>query len=529
MDQNERQEGQLIIDKDAQINVVVNAPGDGDDAIDLSNVFHNAKLKSRVFAWVLVLCMVVGVAAPLLLYKINPPMLTATSVVTLKYDVMREQTVNGRKIVTYSPAKDLTAPDGKGELDLNQITSAYVLQQAMEGLELSQPIAIAMLRQNISIERVLTDESRRAQELASQMVEDKSASAYAQIQSVKMIYDNKFVVRLTNGFAPVGAQDNVKKLVLEDSEVKLLLDRILTAYNEYLVLTYANIKLPDDELSVIDTENLDLMESLELMQTASNNLYEYCNQKSDTIKAYRSYKNGRNLKDWMKTIQTGREIAIDYLYSYVFNNSIVRDKDSMITSYRYQLRNAQSQLDVINGNVATIQSILENYKNDEIFVSMQESDAAKSTRTTTDYYNELILRQAENYENAARLETTIADLDDKITRLTTDTGKVIVEESGLATATENLRQTLISSQAIYEGVKAHMEELIASPFYTTYAEHTEPQDKLQNFFTANLKKMIIGAIAGAVIACGIWFLAALEPEFRKGRKDENEGKEAAKA
>ena len=527
MDQNEHQEGRLTIDKDAQINVVVNAPRDGDSTIDLGNVFHNAKLKSQVFAWVLVLCMVVGLVTPLLLYQIKPPMLTVSSVVTLKYDVARERTVNSRKVISYSPAQDLTAPDGNGELDLNQITSSYVLQQALEGLELSQPITLAMLRQNISIERVLTDESRRAQELASKMVDDKNNGAYTQIQNVKMVYDNKFVVRLANGFVPVGAQDNAKKLVLENEEVKLLLDRILSAYNDYLVLTYANVKLPNDELSVIDVESLDLLESLELLQTASDNLYDYCNQKSAAVKAYRSHKDGRNLEDWMKTIQTGREIAIDYLYSYVYNNSIVRNKDSMITSYRFQLRNAQSQLDVVNGNVATIQSILDNYKNDEIFVSMQESDTAKSTRTTTDYYNELILQQAANYEDAAKLETTIADLNDKIANLTADSNKAAMTETDLAVAEESLQQTLASCQAVYEGIKAHMEELINSPFYTTYAEHTEPQDKVQNFITANLKKMIIGAIAGAVIACGIWFLAALAPEFRKGRKDEDEGKAAA--
>jgi hypothetical protein len=358
------------------------------------------------------------------------------------------------------------------------------------------------------------------------MVEDKNNGAYDQIQSVKMVYDNKFVVRLTNGFAPVGAAENAKKLVLEDGEVKLLLDRILSAYNDYLVLTYANVKLPDDELSVIDTENLDLLESLELLQMASDNLYDYCDQKSDTVKAYRSHKDGRSLEDWMKTIRTGREISIDYLYSYVYNNSIVRNKDSMVTSYRYQLRNAQSQLDVVNGNIATVASILENYKNDEIFVSMQESDTAKSTRTTTDYYNELILQQAENYASAAKLETTIADLNDKIANLTADSSKAAAGEADLAAAEESLQQTITSCRAVYEGVKAHMEELIASPFYTTYAEHTEPQDKLQNFISANLKKMIIGAVAGAVIGCGLWFLAALAPEFKKGRKDEDDGKEA---
>lgn len=527
MDQNEHQESRLTIDKDAQINVVVNASDGSEGAIDLINVFQNAKLKSRIFAWVLILCMVIGLVIPLLLDQINPPMLTATSVVTLKYDVSREQMINGRIIKTYSPAQDLTAPDGSSELDLSQITSAYVLQQALEGMDLSQPITLAMLRKNISIERVLTDESRRAQELASQMVEDKSTGAYAQIQNVRMIYNNKFVVRLTNGFTPVGAQDDAKKLVLKDGEVKLLLDRILSAYNDYLVLTYANVKLPDDELSVIDTENLDLLESLELLQTASDNLYAYCNQKSGAVKAYRSHKDGRNLEDWMKTIETGREIAIDYLYSYVYNNSIVRDKNNMITNYRYQLRNAQSQLDVVNSNIATIHSILENYKNDEIFVSMQESDAAKSTRTTTDYYNELILQQAANYESAVKLETTIADLIDKIANLTAANNKAIAAETDLAVAEESLQQTIASCRAVYEGIKAHMEELISSPFYTSYAEHTEPQDKLQNFISANLKKMIIGAVAGAVIACGFWFLAALAPEFRKNRKDEDERKEAA--
>ncbi len=292
MDQNDRQENRLSINKDAQINVVVNSSGDGDATIDLKNVLHNAKVKSRIFAWVLVLCIVIGLTAPLLLYQLNPPMLTASSVVTLKYDVAQEKTVNGRKVVTYSPAQDLTVPDGNGELDLNQIASAYVLQQALEGLQLSQPITSAMLRKNISIERVLTDESRRAQELASKMVDDKNNAAYTQIQNVKMVYDNKFVVRLTNGFTPVGAQDNAKKRVLENGEVILLLDRILSAYNDYLVQTYANVKLPDDELSVIDTENLDLLESLELLQTASDNLYDYCDQKSDAVKAYRSHKDG---------------------------------------------------------------------------------------------------------------------------------------------------------------------------------------------------------------------------------------------
>lgn len=535
MDQNERREDEkLTIEKDAQINVVVNRPDSDETTIDLGRVFHNMKVKRRIFAWVLVLCLVVGLVAPLLLYQLNKPMLTVASVVTLKYQIPMARTASGGLIplseseddnpeIVYLDVSDLTAPDGK-ELDLSLITSAYVLQKAMEGLKLSQPVTLAGLRSNISIERVLTDESRRAQELASKMTEDKNNNAYAQMQSVKMKYDTKFVVRLTNGFGDgTGDRDNKKVLELTDAELRSLLDRILTAYNDYLVQTYADVRLPDDELAVIDTANLDILDSLELLRTASDNLLAYCERKSDNVKTYRSSRDGRNLEDWIQTIQTGREVSIDYLYSDVYTNTIVKDRDTMITSYQYQLRNAQTKLDTVNENIATTKAILDQYKNDEIFVSMQESDASKATKTTTDYYNELVLQQSKNYNQVASLETQIADLKDKISNLKTEGSSA--SEQAVSNAEAELEKTIASSRAVYEGVKAHMTELFSSAFYTDYAEHTVPQGKVQNFLSASLKKMIIGGLAGAILACGLWFLAGLAPEFRRGR--DFDGKEAA--
>ena len=55
-----------------------------------------------------------------------------------------------------------------------------------------------------------------------------------------------------------------------------------------------------------------------------------------------------------------------------------------------------------------------------------------------------------------------------------------------------------------------------------------------NFLKASSKKMIIFGVVGAVIACGLWFLAALAPEFRQNREDDDpkakaNGKEAAEA
>ena len=512
----------LSIDRDSQIQVVVNSPGWEDDSIDLGRVFRNFKEKKRVYAWVLVLCVVIGLCAPLLMYQFTKDPLTVSSVVTLDYDVKRTPTS------VPVPVTDLTATDGT-PLDLTQVTSSYVLQKAMDGLTLSKGVSLKNLRDNMKITRILTEDSRRQQEVASSMVDQKNTGAYTQVQNIELKYENKFVVSLTNGF---GEEDNRAKIFLKDAELRVILDRIMKAYNEYLFKTYGEIKLPGDEISTIEVENLDILESLDLLRTAVDNLYDYCDEMPESIKTYRSWQTGETLSDWMEMLESTRDVSVDYLYSYVYTNSIIRDKASMITNYEYQLRNAETRLDVVNNNIATVQAILDTYKNDEIFVSRQESDTSRSTSTTTDYYNELVLQQAEYYGDAAKLETTIGDLRDKLESLRSNDLSVAAEEEQLAHAEEELKTAMALVKNVYDGINAHMEEMLESPVLTQYINASAAQGKSQSFLSASAKMMAIGAVAGAVIGLGLWFLSALAPEFvgkADDEKDRRNGKEAVKA
>ena len=519
----------LSLDKDARINVVVNNPDHDGDTINLSRVLHNARLKGRIYVWVLLLCLAIGVSGALLFYQITKKPLTVSSVITLKYEIPNP-VLDPEKNPNYSaslllddsipktlPVTNLTGPDGEN-LDLNQVTSSFVLQTALNGLELSYPVTLSNLRDNISIDKILTEDSRRQQEVAASMIEDKNNAAYTQVQEIKLKYTNQFVVSLSNGF---GDEDSRIKYNLTDEELRMILDRILAAYNDFLVVTYADIKLPDDEISVIDTESLDILESLDLLRTAVSNLYDYCDQKPDTIKAYRSWRTGRSLNDLMDNLDRARNVNVDYLYSYVYTNSIVKDRKTMITNYQFQLRNAQSELDVVNENIATTQTILDNYKNDQIFVSMQESDTAKSTQTTTDYYNKLIIQQADNYDKAARLETQITDLQDKINSLNANTEQASTEQ-----ANTELKNAIEVCHTAYGQIKRQMEEIINSTFYTTYVDHSVAQGKTESFITASLKLVILGAFAGIVIACGLWFISALIPELRTKKEEDAMGREA---
>ena len=523
---NSEQKNELGLQKepDRQIQLIVNQPEDDDATIDLGNVFLNMKRRRRLFAWVVVLCMLVGICAPLLIYQFTKPYLTVSSVVTLQYEVpvkVRKTDEYGQQIWVipenpkYVMVSDLTAPDGS-DLDPNQITSAYVLQTALDGIELSQPITSATLRANITIQTVLTEESQQLKESLTGLAELKNAEAYTRLQNAEMKYKNRFIVSLRNGF---GEEDSRKKLELKDDELSLLLDRVLNMYNDYLVRNYADIRLPENKFAVIDTSELDVMESLDQLRAGIRDLEDYCSQKSDQIREYRSWKTGRSLKDWEETLETFKIINVDYLYTLVEASGRTRDKAALLTSYKFTLRNAQNDLQKVNEDIEETKKILENYKNDDIYISMQESDAAKSTKAATEYYNDLILKQTENYDKAAELQETVADYQERILRLDAVKGTAITEEIETA-----LDRSVTTAQSLYTEIRNHMEELFESTLYTTYEKHTVPQGKLESFLTASWKKVLIGAVIGLVLACGIWFIAGLAPEFNKNRKET--GKEA---
>ncbi|MBP5460553.1 MAG: hypothetical protein J6Y20_00295 [Lachnospiraceae bacterium] len=487
----------LSIKKDSQINVVVNRNEGDDGTIDLMRVFHNMKLKRRVYAWVLVLCVVVGMCAPLLLYQYRTDIVRVSSVVTLNYTME-----NG------TPVQRLVAPDGE-DLDLTQLTSAYVLQGALDKTSLSGKISLGALRDSIRIDRILTEDSRRQQEVASKMLEDKNSAAYNQLQSVKLTYINQFIVSMDNQFG------------LSDAELRNLLNQVLQSYNNYLAKTYADMYLPADEISIIDVDSLDIMESLDLLQNAMDNLYEYCDTKPEEIKKYRSWKDGRSLEDLEVYISTIQSVNIDYLYSYVYANSLAQDRETMLSKYQYQLRSEKQDLSEINGNITTMKSIIDSYKPDVISVDNQNSDTSKSTKVTTDYYNELVLALAEEYEKAAMKEIRIADLEDKMSALEDQ-----ATQGDANSVQEELKMAVDMCAAAYTQVYEHMQEVVERPFYTSYAEYTSAQGSSVGFLGSNLWNMVLGGVVGAFLACGLWFVSAFAAELKRGSRKEDRKEEA---
>lgn len=529
MDTNERGNDRSVsLDRDTRINVILNNPDAANDTINIGRILQNFKKKRRIYAWVLLFCFVACICASLLWYQFTASPDRVSSVVTLDYEIpnplldpaknpdFTPTLLEDETIPHFVPVPDLTAPDGSA-LDLSALTSSYVLQMALNGLDLSEPISLSNLSDNIRIERILSQDSRRSQEIATGMVQEKNSNAYAQLQNFELTYENKFIATLVNGF---GDEDSRVKRYLTTNELRLLLDRILIAYNEYLASAYADITKPDDEFSIIDTQALDFQESLDMIRTATDNLYDYCNDKSDTIRTYRSWRTGLSLNDLMSQLEQIRRIDVDYLYATVVTDSIARDPEVMLTSLQYQLRSAQNDLEKVNEDIASTQRILNSYKNDEVIISMEDSGETVSATATTTYYSKLIQQMNAYYARAATLGTNIADLKDRVAAMRANGTSANVEAYG-----EALEKALENCKACYADIQAQMSEIINSPFYTTYSEHTTAELTSKGFIASAYKKVIIGALAGLVIGFGLWFLAALAEEFRYGRHQSTSSRE----
>ena len=495
------------------VQVVVNQPtvrqADTAMELDLVAVFKRMGQTFKKYIWLMVCLAVVGLCVPLVMYGSGEEANTVATVVSLDYMV----TTHTGNVLTESPVTNLTAPDGR-ELDLATVTSSYVLQQALDMTELSADISIAQLQGNLTIEKILSEDSRRQQEVVSRMLEDKNSGAYQEALDFELEYTNQFVVTLANGF---GNDDSSRLTYLDQAELKNLLDNIIASYNSYLYDTYYSVLMPDDELSKIDLTSLDLLEGADKISTAMKNLIKYFDGKPQTFLTGRSAKDGLSMNDMKDMVQLVKTTNVDYIYSYILTASLSENAAETIMKYNYELRNLELELEEIEESIATTQAVIETYQNDQLSIAMQEGQGTVTAQSTTDYYNSLVVTKAELIGERSDVLIEIADISDRIEALTANDDDD--DDSALIAAREELTQTYEVCTQMYNLVLEHAEEMASNDEARTYVTYTAAQGETTSFVKACAKNAGIGAVVGLFIAIVVWGCAALGYELGRGHDE----------
>ena len=477
---------------DQRVELVVSHQNENAGEVSLANVFHNMAGRKKVFLRLIAIFLILGLIIPMLAAEFSQKDPDASAVVKLTYENPEGKTDEEK------------APDRLS-------FPASVVSEALDKTKLKGQISVTAAEANLKIEQLLTEAVRQRLEVLQEQIK-ASGSAVGQAANIKLEYENTYIVTLRNGFG-TGTSD---KVYLSSVEMSDLLNNIIKGYNKYLYETKADYDLPEGDLSDAATGDLDYLESLDLVKDVMTTFKKYCDDKAKLYPDYNSASTGLSFQDLSNIISTLNNVDINYLSAALISGGISKNPADLLNRFQYSLRNAKLELSKTEASIASTQKIIDEYENEGITVTGSDIQEKQTAMITTDYYNDLVLAQTELYSRQAELSQTIADLESRVVSFG---GEVSEEE--LAKADADFRKVYANATAVYELVTDYANEFISSDtIMNEFINSTTAQTKTEAFFSAsNLKKAVIGGVAGAVLACCVWIAAGFAEELKKGGKE----------
>lgn len=480
-----------------KIDLYINNQEDEEKGISIMNVFSTLGKRFKIFGWLILSTLLLGLLVPTLMYTFKTKSEQAVSVLSLDYEGCSE-------------GKD---PNGVN-LDITYLKSSYIVNNALNKVTLSKKLSTAQVQNNIKITGILTDETKQQREILEHLLEEKNNEYGKLIQQFTLKYRPQFIITIGNVF-----KNGNSSIVLPTDELQRLLSAVTEAYNDYFIETYQDRTLPNDYIGAINENTLDYLETLDQVSSSLNYLETYCNSRSELLPNYRTT-DGVSFADLAKTISTLRSTDIDYIYSYVSLNNIYKDKLVLKTYYEMQKRNAELDLVETNSNITTLKASIDNYKNGKVVVNTTDGGAPIEVPHTDAEYNRLVVQLTDMNEHKSTLEENIAVLTDRLDKI--DGPEATAEQK--AKAQVYVDNALDDSRALYSLVYKSSQELFDSSAYKNRYMHTITTTKREKL-SDSLKLFAIGAAAGLAIGLVIWIGDAFIIEFRNVRKA-NENKEA---
>ncbi|MBP5270527.1 MAG: hypothetical protein ILO42_06190 [Clostridia bacterium] len=463
--------------------------------IDFFRLFSTMKSKRGVFLRLTAALVLIGMAAALFLNVAITPHPSARAILTFNYP----------------GAENGTAPDG-GLLETDALKNTYIVTSALSSINLSRKLPASSVAANISAERILSDESKKELEAIAGL-DPVSKNYFDAVTSLQLVYTNRMIVTLKNGFVIGG-----KSYTIPDSELKALLERILDAFRAWMVLEYADTSRPETFIDTGKEIGNDFLEQLDRISDSLRSLSHYAAVRESTFPDFRSPSNGLSFADVKKMIDRELVIENDHIYAHIYLNSISVNPELLLTNLNYKLTQLAISRTEKLSEIAAVETAIENYKKEQIEIIRKEGEDSLSTVISSDYYNSLILNQT-----SLKQDLSAIDRDISVTQNRIDGFEKISE-----TSQNDISDVETKMQATYSNsVKAAQllydlnEELISSGAFN--GAMTNSVCAFEKTESSLVKKVGIGVAGGAAMGIFLWFGYALIAEFKlsSGKKEEN--------
>lgn len=244
----------------------------------------------------------------------------------------------------HAEAAEGLAPDGESKLDPYEIQNPVVIQSALNnmGLRKNDDVDVKGIRQNISINKVVTDLDKEVSESAALLGEKYDVAATE--------YEMKFTYK-----ASLGDRFGAK-----------MFSNIIREYDEFLLAKYYHKKTVEDFAKIVGDSSADYIVIADTMSQKLDSIIEYMDEMADYYPEFRSTATGYTFAELSGLYQNLRDIQYAKYYGNIRAGNLAKDSEMVIKSYQTKVKELESDWDVnyhISENYkAEIISFYDSYK-----------------------------------------------------------------------------------------------------------------------------------------------------------------------
>lgn len=328
----------------------------------------------------------------------------------------------------YNGIQSGLAPDGS-KFNVNKIKSPSIIESALTENNLSLNY-VEPIRRNIKIDGIIPDSAMDKITLYQNVYSNGGTSALAAVESLLEIgyHPTYYVVTL-----------DYSSINLDMSECKLILDGILSNYQEYFFTKYGYNESLGSSVVMIDYTDYDYPAAIDIFNTILSDLDDYANQIESRDPDFRSAKTGYSFRDIGTTIDTIQVTDLDSLSAYITINNVVNDKSLLINYYEYKIEQLEREQNVHQAEFESVSTALTNYEKDTLLVFGEVAEGVDTTYTQASAkYDELIEQKISAQRLVSKCKqrikyykTRIDALDDATTPASEEDKKYVEEQLAL--------------------------------------------------------------------------------------------------
>ena len=352
-------EKEELNDKDLQrIYLQVNQEED-EETIDLLNVAGRMGKKKKLFGYMLMLAVCIGVVlgAVIVGFKaLTGNSSYANAVISFSYDgIDQGQDPNG------------------GALDVTKIKSTPIVSAALENLQMKD-VDVEDVRSAMKITGVMPDSVKQEIAVINTVAED-AAEYYTNISDLDY-FPSQYVVRL----------NKIKGLKAEQTSE--LLNAILSAYRDYFLETYANTDVLSLSTNVINYEDYDYLQAADMLTNQIDLMQNYVDARAEEAGTFRANSTGLSFGDLSNSIETIRTLDLGNFISYVQSRNLTKDAAIRVDYYQYQIEQYNLKLQEVQAQLSNVEKSITDYEKDPVIV-MSNQDSVTTSEQKNAYYDEL--------------------------------------------------------------------------------------------------------------------------------------------